>query len=154
MLRFANSFRIIALVIFLISLIYSYAAIPGDIAWGEGAFFGLVPAIMSKSTFFFSTLLACIFINFIFIALIKNYDSKLKVTNGSPINLRIIPAWLHGLAGWLNIFFVLIVFYVGFTNSAEEMKSNNYDIMIFVGPILILLWFFYLPILLMSKKAD
>ncbi|MGE0929798.1 hypothetical protein [Peijinzhouia sedimentorum] len=154
MLRFANSFRIITLVIFLASLIYSYAAIPGDIVWGEGAFFGLVPAVMSKSTFFFTALITCILINLIFIGLIKNYDNKLRLTSGSPINLRIIPAWLHGLAGWLNTFFVLIVFYVGFTNSAEEMKSDNYDVMIFIGPILILLWFFYLPVLLMSKKTN
>ena len=154
MLRFANSFRIISLVIFLASLIYSYAAIPGDIFWGEGAFFGFVPAVMTKDTFFFVSLIACILINFIFIALVKNYDTKLKFTSGSPINLRIIPAWLHGLAGWINIFFLLVVFYVGFTNSAEEMKTDNYDIMIFAGPILILLWFFYLPVLLMSKKTN
>ncbi len=154
MYRFASSFRIITLVIFLASLIYSYAAIPGDIFWGEGAFFGLVPATMSKSAFFFIALITSILINLIFIGLIKNYDNRLRLAAGSPINLRIIPAWLHGLAGWLNVFFVLIVFYVGFTNSAEEMKLDNYDIMIFVGPILILLWFFYLPVLLMSKKAN
>jgi hypothetical protein len=155
MYKFTNAFRILTLVIFLASLIYAYAAIPSDVDFGGELLFGSIPSKVNKASFFFGMLVLCMGVNLLIMAIVRNYKRKWEVASkGSPINLGTLPAWFYGMAGWLNLFFVLGVFYIGFTNSAEEINISNYSLVLYALPILIFLWLLYLPFLLRSQETE
>jgi hypothetical protein len=137
----------------LITLIYAYAAIPGDINFGRAIFFGLVPAQVSKAVFFFSVLIGAAMVNLFFLGFVSGYKKSWEIASKeNPINLSHLPAWLYGMAGLINLLLITGIFYVGFTNSAEEVVITNFAIVIAAVPVLIVIWLLYLPFLLKAPQ--
>lgn len=153
MLKFTNAFRVLSLALFLVSLIYAYAAIPGAINFGGPVLFSLLPEEISKVMFFFGVLLIASVINLIILAFIRAYRQKWVVASkGSLLNLGQLPAWLHGFLGLFNLLLITGIFYIGFTNSAEEVNIGNFTLVIAAVPVLLVVWIIYLPFLL--RKQD
>jgi hypothetical protein len=153
MLKFTNAFRVLSLALFLVTLIYAYAAIPGGINFGGPLLFGLLPEEISKVAFFFTVLVITSLINLLGLAFIKSNRSKWSVASqGSPLNLNQLPGWLHGFLGLVNLLLITGIFYIGFTNSAEEILIGNFTLVIAAVPVLLVIWIIYLPFLLRSAN--
>ena len=154
MLKFTNAFRVLSLALFLVSLIYAYAAIPGAVNFGGPVLLGLLPEEISKVVFFFGILLMASLINLLILAFIRAYRNSWTIASkDSPLNLGQLPAWLHGFLGLLNLLLITGIFYIGFTNSAEEVNISNFTFVITAVPALLVIWIIYLPFLL-KKQED
>jgi hypothetical protein len=149
MLKFTNAFRVLSLALFLVSLVYAYAAIPGSIDFGGPVLFGLLPEEISKVAFFFGVLILASLINLVLLAFIRAYRQRWMIASkGSPLNLGQLPAWLNGFLGLINLLLITGIFYIGFTNSAEEVTIGNFTLVIAAVPVLLIIWIIYLPFLL------
>lgn len=153
MLKFTNAFRVLSLALFLVSLIYAYAAIPGAINFGGPVLFDLLPEEISKVAFFFGILVLASSINLIGLAFIRAYRNRwIIASKGSALNLRQLPAWLNGFLGLVNLLLITGIFYIGFTNSAEEVTIGNFTLVIAAVPVLLVIWVIYLPFLLRKQE--
>ena len=153
--RFAGFFRNITWVGFLAALIFSYSYITSSVAYRidiQGNELG----IADKDTFFFGSIAIFIVVNAIcmgFVAVLK----KIKTTeDGNGIRNRSLKldiiGWTKGFAGVLNIFLTLMLVILVYMNLNEEFKTSSFRYFLFIGPILLVGWFFYLMKLLGKKR--
>ncbi len=154
--KFIGFFRLISFLLFLAALLWSYANISGQVTYSFNSLSD-ASAYMDKDIYFFVSLGVFLFVNTIlgfFIQTLKkvrtqeggkgfkNYDFK-----------QDIITWIKGFAAVVNLFFSLILFYLGLVNLAESDQSFTMGFYVYLGPLLIVLWFFYLAWILGKPRT-
>ncbi len=139
---------------FLAALIWAYASLAGQVSYrfdGDGSALQLV----DRNTFFFSSVIIFLVANVICVSFIKVLK-KIK-TSEEGVGIRNkglktdIITWVRGFAGILNIMFTTIVFFIGYMNM-NELKLDVLSIYLYIGPILLVFWFFYLVKILSVRR--
>lgn len=133
---------------FLIFLLYNYALLPEQI----GVLFdelGLSELNVTKSIFFYVSLGSFILSNGLFYA----YQSLSKAVNSKSNDefSFTFDDWVSGLSLIINTTFILLVLFVGIYYS-RDINPLHYTFLIYLGPILLIAWFFYLVFLKIVQK--
>tara|TARA_A100000171_G_C2047452_1_gene103514 strand:- start:188 stop:655 length:468 start_codon:yes stop_codon:yes gene_type:complete len=141
--------------IFLAALIWAYASLAGQVSYkfdGDGT----AVEIVDKNTFFFASVIIFLAANVICVSFIKVLKKIKSSEDGVGIRNRALKldviTWIKGFAGILNIMFTTIVFFLGFMNM-NELKLDALSIYIYIGPVLLIFWFFYLVKILSVRRS-
>lgn len=154
--KFIGFFRTVSYLLFLGALLWSYAYMVGQITYrfdtdGNPLF------MVDKNTYFFSAMLIFIFANAVCAVFIQTLKKIKTSEEGVGLRNRSLKldliTWTKGFAGVLNLFFVLVMFFLGLMNLAESKQSMTLGFYVYLGPILIVGWFFYLAYLLGKRRA-
>ncbi|KOF01937.1 hypothetical protein OB69_14460 [Roseivirga seohaensis subsp. aquiponti] len=146
--------RTASYLIFLAALIWAYASLAGQVSYrfdGDGSALELV----DRNTFFFSSVIIFLVANVICVSFIKVLK-KIK-TSDEGVGIRNkglktdVITWVRGFAGILNIMFTTIVFFIGYMNM-NELKLDVLSVYLYIGPILLVFWFFYLVKILSVRR--
>lgn len=159
MSRLVKYFWFLSMFIFLITLLYVYAYLPGMVAIHAGPQ-GQADQFIERSTFFYVS------VGFFLIANISFYVLKRllqaiwlrKSSSGSATPARLsmredVANWLLGFAAAINIFFVLILIYLAIFNNSEDMSLGMYAPLVYGGPVLMGILFLVL-IYIFAKKRE
>ncbi len=142
--------------LFLAALIWSYASLPPQVAYRVDTE-GSPIAVMTKGNFFFASLAFFLLVNIvciIFLRMVKKVDSTEDGTGLRNRSLKKdIMSWTNGFIGILNLFFALILFFITYLNGVEEFQASYLGGIVYIGPVLLIIWFFYL-VKLLAKKRD
>ena len=141
--------------IFLAALIWAYASLAGQVSYkfdGDGT----ALEIVDRNTFFFGSVIIFLVANLICVSFIKVLKKIKSSEEGEGIRNRAmkldIITWVKGFAGILNIMFTTIVFFIGYMNM-NELKLDSLSVYLYIGPVLLVFWFFYLVKVLSKKRA-
>lgn len=154
--KFIGFFRTVSFLLFLAALLWSYANISGQVTYSFNNL-NEASAYLDKDMYFFVSLGVFILVNAVVGFFIQTIKKVKTVEDGKGFkNITFkqdITTWFKGFAAVVNIFFSLILFYLGLVNLAESQQSFTMGFYIYLGPILILLWFFYLAWLLGKSRV-
>lgn len=153
--RFAGFFRNVSWLVFLVALILSYSYITSAVSYRIDNT-GNSLAITDKNTFFFSAVAIFLFVNvacMAFIGMLK----KIKASDeGEGLRNRSLKfdliGWTKGFAAVLNLFMIILLALLTYLNINENATGVSLGYLIYVGPVLLLVWFFYLMKLLGKKR--
>ena len=154
--KITGFFRNITWLIFLGALLWSYAYMADAITYRVDTA-GEALGIADKNTFFFSALGAFILVNAVcagFIWVLK----KIKSTeDGEGIRNRSLKldliGWTKGFAGVLNIFLTITLVFLGYMNLSDNFIVESLGFFVYLGPLSLVGWFFYLVKLLAQKRT-
>jgi heme/copper-type cytochrome/quinol oxidase subunit 2 len=63
-----------------------------------------------------------------------------------------ISTWLLGLAGAINLFYISVMGFFGLLNNSEDLNLNDYTLLLYLGPLAILLLLVLLPLRLSKLR--
>lgn len=146
--------RTASYLIFLGALIWAYASMAADVTYrfdGDGS----AMEIMDKNNFFFASIGIFLITNIICVFFLNTLKKIKSTEDGKGMRNRSLKldviTWVKGFAAILNIMFTTFVFFLGFMNM-NELKMNILGFYIYVGPILLIFWFFYLVKIVSTKR--
>lgn len=140
--------------LFLAVLLYYYAFLPEEIAlfYDEA---GAASFSLEKSNFFYATLALFIVTNgaiTIYRQLAQSYVNQ-DLIDFADMNLQeSLYHWVQGLSLMFNLLYVFSIVYLGLFYSKEGLNISSYSTLVYLGPIFIVGWIFWLLYLLISKK--
>ena len=154
--KLVGFFKTLSWLLFLGALLWSYAYLPPQVTYRVDTT-GAAIAVMSRSNFFFVSLGFFLLVNIVCIVFLRVLKRMNTTEDGTGLRNRSLKQdlmmWVKGFIGVLNLFFSLVLIFIGYMNGGEEFQVSYLGGFIYIGPILILAWFFYLVILL-TKKRD
>ena len=153
--KFIGFFRTVSFLLFTAALLWSYAYMVGQVTYRFDTEGNPIFAI-DKEVYFYSAIAIFLFTNVVCVTFIQ-YLKKIKTSEtGKGLRNRSLKldliTWFKGFAGVLNLFFSLVLFYLGLTNIAESQQSITMGFYIYLGPILIIAWLVYLAVLLTKRR--
>lgn len=154
--KFIGFFRTVSFLIFLAALLWSYANISGQVTYSFNSL-SEASAYLDKDLYFFISLAAFLFVNATLAFFIQTLKKVRTVEGGGGLKnndfKQDIMTWIKGFAAVVNLFFSLILFYLGLINLAESDQSFTMGFYVYLGPLLIVLWLFYLAWLLGKPRS-
>lgn len=153
--NFTGFFRGVTWLIFLGALLWAYAYMTSSVTYRIDAD-GNSVGIVDRDTFFFAAVGAFLLVNVVCVGFI-NVLKKIKTTeDGEGIRNRSlkldIMGWTKGFAGVLNLFLTFTLIFLGYMNLSEEFMVEGMGFFIYLGPVLLVVWFFYLVKLITKKR--
>ncbi len=110
----------------------------------------------SKDTYFFGAIAIFLVTNVICYWFIKTLKRIKTSEEGTGIRNKSLKKdlilWIKGFAGVLNLFFSLILVFLGLMNMSADYNIKTIGFYVYLGPLLILLWFFYLAVILGKRR--
>ncbi|MDQ3394460.1 MAG: hypothetical protein M3512_10170 [Bacteroidota bacterium] len=160
MIRFIKFFQILSIIFFLPVLIFVYAYLPDQVVFSS-ARSGLAGTVISRETFFYGILILFVLSNILCIALgraILQLPAR-ETISGAPIFFNEaskggVIAWLKSFCIVLNAFFIFGAMYIGMLNNEEEIQSTNFNFLIYIGPILILIWLLLFVFIILRRPKN
>ncbi len=154
--KFIGFFRTVTYLLFTGALLWSYAYMTQQVTYRFDPN-GSALEVVNKDTYFFGAIAVFLLANIVcswFINVLK----KLNTTeDGKGLRNRSLKhdliTWVKGFAGVLNLFFGLILFFLGLMNLAESRDAMALGFYVYLGPVLIVAWFFYLAYLLGKRRT-
>ncbi|MCV9386113.1 hypothetical protein [Reichenbachiella ulvae] len=144
---------LISIPLFLAVLLYYYAMLPDQLSLyfeGESSVFNL-----SKGNFFYSAIGLFILTNGIIIIYRQLAQSQVdqSLIDFADMNRQeSLYHWVQGLSLMFNVVYILSIIYIGLFHSKENFDITDYNILVYLGPIFIVLWIFWFFYLLATKK--
>lgn len=153
--RLLKFFWFVSLALFLAGLLLIYAFLPDSVGIKTNKW-GMPDTFITKENFFYLGLLAFIVVNGLLFALYRLLMlTRRSVKTEQAIALRTdVGSWLLGFAGALNIFFIMIMSFFSLINTTENYDTGRYMILVYGGPLLLLLMFALLIHILMKRKGQ
>ncbi|MGL1885219.1 MAG: hypothetical protein OCD76_01795 [Reichenbachiella sp.] len=144
---------LISVPVFLVVLLYYYALLPESVGVHYSQT-GLVLRSISKADFFYSALGVFVITNlliYVYRYLKKGVAVEEHIDFSQMNRAESIYHWFNGLSLMFNIFYILSVVFIGLYNSREHFDVSNYALLVYIGPFLIVSWFFWFLFLRFSK---
>ena len=144
--KFLKFFTNVSVVIFLATLLLVYAFLPDPL----GILFydnGSTEHEISKNIFFYSMLSVFIIIQVIMVLFKRGNGIKL---NGQRPYLF---TWFRGFHLSINLFIILISIFIGFANNAVNYTYDSIRFLVYIGPLIVILWLIMLPVFMIVKKS-
>ena len=144
--KFLKFFTNISIVIFLLALLLVYAFLPDPL----GILFdknGSTVYEISKGIFFYTTLFIFVIIQIIFILF--------KRVSGKKLNIQglYLYTWFQGFHLAVNLFIILMLLFIGFANNAVDYSYGSIQFLVYLGPLIVILWLVMLPVFMILKKS-
>lgn len=147
MIRIIRVFTTFSILLFLIILLIVYAFLPDPV----GIMFsnsGEKLYTISRNVFFYS-LLGSFFLVQLTFYLFRIYVLNNWLKNSEKQNLSV---WFRGMFLTVNIFFILMVIFLGLANNAIDYTYKSILNLAFAGPVLLLIWLLLLPVFFIRSK--
>ena len=147
MIRIIRVFTTFSILLFLIILLIVYAFLPDRV----GIMFsnsGEKLYAISRNVFFYSLLWIFFLVQLTFY-LFRIYVLKSWLKNSERLNLSV---WFRGMFLTVNIFFILMVAFLGLANNAIDYTYKSIQNLAFAGPVMLLIWLLLLPAFYVSSK--
>lgn len=144
----------ITVFIFLAMLLYVYAFLPEMVSlyFDQG---GTPIFQMDREVFFYSALglfMVCTLV----LSFLKRTLKTLPVgTTGTSISANKksgLRVWADSLSVVLNLFFIFSISFVGLFHNDEHFNVSYFAFIVYIGPLLICIWIFYLIYLLLFTQ--
>jgi len=153
--KFIGFFRNVTILIFTGALIWSYAFMASQVNYRFDPA-GDALGTANKNTYFFGAMAIFLLTNVVcyyFTRVLKRIDTT---EDGKGIRNRSLKndliSWIKGFAGVLNLFFSLILVFLGLMNMSADYNIKTLGFYVYLGPLLILAWFFYLAVILGKRR--
>lgn len=137
------------------ALIWSYAFMASQVNYRFDPA-GDALGTANKNTYFFGAMFVFLLANVVcyyFTRVLKRIDTT---EDGKGIRNRSLKKdliiWVKGFAGVLNLFFSLILVFLGLMNMSTDYNIKTLGFYVYLGPILILAWFFYLAVIVGKRR--
>ena len=133
--------------IFLFILVYVYAFLPETL---ELKLTGVDTLKVNREHFFYGVLVFFI-LSSLLLALLKKFmeriptSPKVFITEARKSGLL---AWAEGMGAVINLFLTFTVSFIGMNHNSEHFNINHFVFLVYLGPFMIIGWFFYLIYLL------
>ncbi len=151
--KLVGFFKTLSWLLFLGALLWSYAYLPTQVVYRMNS---SADAVIEKGTFFFGSLAFFLVINIVCIIFLRTLKKVKSSEEGRGLQNKALKKdltmWVKGFIGILNFFFTLIVVFVAYMNGAQEFQTSYLGGFVYIGPALLLIWFFYLAGLLAKKR--
>lgn len=144
--KFLKFFINISIVIFLIALLLVYAFLPDPL----GIVFdknGSTVHEISKGAFFYSTLFVFVVIQIIVILFKRGSEIKLNIKR------PYLNTWFQGFHLTVNLFIILMMMFIGLANNAIDYSYGSIHFLVYLAPMIVLLWLVMLPVFIINKKS-
>ncbi len=152
MIRILRVFTTFSIIIFLIVLliVYSFLADPVGIMFSNNGEFIYT---ISRNVFFYSLVGIFFLVQLIF------YLFRTYVLNNWLINpdRQSLDIWFRGMFLIVNIFFILLLIFLGLANNAINYTYQSIVKLAMAGPVLMILWLLLLPVFYfrsIQKRGD
>ncbi len=131
MVKAVGIVRFLSYALFLVAmgLVYAYLSPQVELGFGAKAW------VISKDTFFYTTLSSFVGINIILRIVTQNVKNGVATTWQAET-----IAWFLAIVPILNIYVSLLVGFVGVINNPNHVSASSYSYLIFFGPILLVVW--------------
>ncbi|MDA0315308.1 MAG: DNA topoisomerase IV [Bacteroidetes bacterium] len=153
--RFGKFFYFFSVLVFLLTLLYFYAALPAQIGFRLDHE-GTVLQDYEKSTFFYGLAIGFLVLNLATVYTPKTLETK---TNqklhrlfpiGDPFRDYLLT-WFYSFGGWVNLSLSLAALFVHAINNQEEISVSAYSLWFFSIPVVLFIWVGALFVLLFKK---
>lgn len=147
MLRLYKFFWIVSIVLFLAVLLLVYAFLM-DRANPIMAEWGIHTEMEARRWFFYSSLGFFLLVNIILYVLhriLKKSNRHQPDLHRWKVNQE-VSLWLLGLAGAVNFSLMAAMGFFGILNNAEDLNLNDYTVLVYLAPAIILLMLIILPL--------
>lgn len=146
MIRIISVFTSLTFILFLAILLIVYAFLPDPV----GILFykdGNTVYEITRNTFFYTSL------GLFFLLQLAFYLFRIYVLNRGLYRLdkRDLATWFRGMFLCVNIFFILLVIYIGLANNAINYSYSSIINLAFIGPFILLGWLMLLPVFYLSS---
>ena len=141
MVKLIRVFTTFTIILFLVLLLIVYAFLPVKV----GIFYsgnGTAVHEISRNGFFYSAISIFMILQLIFY-LFKGYVIRFRFQSEKRTNLAV---WFRGMFLGVNIFFILMLIFIGMANNAVDYSFSSILYIAFIGPVLLLIWFFAFPV--------
>jgi uncharacterized membrane protein len=152
--RLIKFFWLISLVIFFAALLLVYAFLPDRVAIHANTA-GMPDEFIARESFFYFSLIGFVGANVLLYVLRKLLLlTRRTARTERELQLREdLAGWLLGLAGTINFFFVLVMFFFGVFNNAEGFSTWHFALLVYTGPLLLVLIFVLLAYIFIKRRA-
>ena len=154
--KFIGFFRNVTILLFTGTLIWSYAYLASQADYSYD--FEGIAGSASKNTYFFAGIAAFLVANLVcnwFVKTLKKIttsdDGKGLKNRGLKKDLMI---WTKGFAGVLNLFFAIVLVFLALVEMSTQYNINTIGFYVYLGPILIVVWFVYLGVILAKRRTQ
>ncbi|NVJ45682.1 MAG: hypothetical protein HWE07_01100 [Cytophagia bacterium] len=153
--KFIGFFRTVSYLLFMAALLWSYAYMVGQVTYrfdtdGNSVY------MIDRNLYFFGAVGVFILANVVCSVFIQTLKKITTSEEGVGLRNRSLKldliTWVKGFSAVLNLFFGLVMFFLGLMNLAESRQSATLGFYVYLGPILIVGWFFYLAYLLGKRR--
>lgn len=156
--RLVKFFWYISIIVFLITLLFVYAYLPGRVGVHADPA-GIPDYYIDKATFFYTSIALFLLANiplFILRRLLQKHWAESHVATQKSVGRlslqKDLSNWLLSLATALNIFFIIGVVYLGIFNNAEGLDMWKFAPVVYAGPLLIGILFIVLLYIFFKKR--
>lgn len=154
--KFIGFFRNVTILLFTGALIWSYAFMASQVNYRFDPA-GDALGTANKDTYFFGAIVIFLLANVVcyyFTKVLKKINTTEDGTGIRNKSLRNdLIMWIKGFAGVLNLFFSLILVFLGLMNMSADYNIKTLGFYVYLGPVLILAWFFYLAVILGKRRS-
>ncbi|MFY0594524.1 hypothetical protein [Roseivirga sp.] len=153
--KFIGFFRNVTIALFTGALIWSYAFLASQVNYRFDPA-GDALGTASKDTYFFGAIVIFLIINVVCFWFVKTLKKISTTDDGTGIKNRSLKQdiinWVKGFAGVLNLFLSLVLVFLGLMNMSADYNIKTMGFYVYLGPVLILVWFFYLAAILGKRR--
>ncbi|SHK49115.1 hypothetical protein SAMN04488028_105185 [Reichenbachiella agariperforans] len=145
---------LISVPIFLIVLLYYYALFPAQIDVYFNAS-GLATHSVDKSMLFYLAIGVFVVTNgliFLYRRLKQSEVDMDLIDFGQMTKSESMYHWINGLSLMFNVTYILSIIYLGLFQSRQNLDITDYTVLVYLGPIFIILWIFWFLYLQITKK--
>ncbi len=154
--KFIGFFRNVTILMFTGALIWSYAFMASQVNYRFDPA-GDALGTANKDTYFFGAIIIFLLANVVCYYFTKVLKKINTTEDGTGIRNKSLKkdlmVWIKGFAGVLNLFFSLILVFLGLMNMSADYNIKTLGFYVYLGPVLILAWFFYLAVILGKRRA-
>ena len=134
--------KFLTVVLFLITILSVYAFLPREVSLYIG------DLQVSKEYFFYASLILFCVLNFLFSSLAWFYQ-RIKEENPKRQQLK---DWLTSLPVPINGYLLFMIAYIGIINNPESVNPDSYAYLLYLGPVLVVIWVVAVIRILMQSK--
>ena len=138
LLSISRGFWLISVLSALAALLYVYAGLPEVVFLSKG---DLEVNSADRELMFYVTLGVIALVNAMVFAFAAVYERQ-----------QGLRAWFNGLVVTLNIFFIVVLFFVNSSNSNEKFDYNRIGFIVYSSIGLVVVWAISWPIILVARK--
>jgi hypothetical protein len=153
--RFGKVFHFLSVLIFIFVLLYTYAALPDQVAY-EIDRQGAISKMISKNAFFYTGIILFVVLNVILITpgkLIENQGTK-NIKRLFPIGdifRDYMLTWIYSFVGIINISLCIMSLFVHSINNQNEISSGDFNFFFYLIPVFFVVWIVGLFWILVKK---
>lgn len=153
--RFGKVFHFLSVLIFILVFLYTYAALPDQVAY-EIDSEGTISKIISKNAFFYTGIILFVVLNVILITpgkIIENQGTK-NIKKLFPIGdvfRDYMLTWIYSFVGIINISLCIMCLFVHSINNQNEISSGDFNFFFYLIPVFFVVWIVGLFWILLKK---